>query len=312
MKSSNFNKAEEINIYSLHNAVRGGDHYLAYKDDLFYVIKGDSYRRVENLNADTAAVVYSLHANCRRGDHYFSSGQYFYIMFKSKGVIRRVTNMHEDIGARTFPIHEALKNGLYYWGTEDYVYCVKPHGKWGAEYQRTTDVEKNSDPKTFSFHPDVVNFLPGGIGVTNGKSFGLWQRVSLIVNEASISVTREYSITRKVGYVKEKMNSMQHSWQVSASVSGGSAGLGQLLVQAQFSLETSYGGVQLDTSTETWSEATEITDKITFTAPPKKSIYVWQYKLGMGKEDILYSRTALAFTDTAVPPALNPFEPPKK
>ncbi|KAJ7313029.1 hypothetical protein JRQ81_004292 [Phrynocephalus forsythii] len=312
MRSTNFHEVKDIHIFTLHNSVRGGDHYLSHKDDLFYIIKGDSYRRVTNLNKDSAAVVYTLHPNCRKGDHYFSAGDYFYIIFKAKRIVRRVTNMHEDTRARTFPIHSALKNGLYYWGTASWTYCVKGSNKWGVKYQRTTNFEKNTNPITYSFHGDVVNFLPGGVAVTFGKSFSLWQRVSVIVNEASTNVTQEYSITRKVGYVKEKTKTIERNWKVSASATVGTGELALLLVQAQFSLETSFGGSNVDTTSEPWSAAIEITDKITFTVSSKQSIYVWQYKMGLGKEDILYSHTALAFTNTAVPPAFNPYEPAKK
>ncbi|XP_026106561.1 uncharacterized protein LOC113078465 [Carassius auratus] len=96
MQSSNFNKGLDITIFGLHPACQNGDHYLGHNKGYFYIIKGNSYRRVTDLSTDSGAVVYSLHPNCQGGDHYLSAFGKFYIIFQEKGTYRRTTNMNHD------------------------------------------------------------------------------------------------------------------------------------------------------------------------------------------------------------------------
>ncbi|XP_053216183.1 uncharacterized protein LOC128398944 [Podarcis raffonei] len=304
LRSTNFNEGKDLDIFGLHNSVRGGDHYLAHSDDLFYVIKGDSYRRVTNLNTDSDSVVSTLHPNCQNGDHYFSHDKYFYIIFKKKGVYRRVTNMHEDLNVVQKPLHPKAKDGLYYWGIKDHIYLVKPNSKWGVEYYRMDDFS-NANPSTFSFHASVLNFLPGGVSINHGKAFGVWQPVKTFSNNAKISAAWEQQIVKKVGYEKKEMHSMENNWKVSSSVTVGAEGLTKLLLTAQISLTAEYGGTKIDSKDEVWSDATEVSEKVSFTLPPNTNIYFWQYKLGLGKSDILYCRD-LAFTDNSNPPTYVP------
>ncbi|XP_053217660.1 uncharacterized protein LOC128399869 [Podarcis raffonei] len=307
LRSTDFHAGKDLEIFGLHNSVRGGDHYLADKDDFFYIIKGNSYRRVTNLNADSDSVVYTLHRNCQNGDHYFSFDKYFYIIFKKRGWYRRVTNMHTDQNAIEATIYATLKDGLYYWGIKDKIYLVKPNNKWGVEFYRVEDM-LGKNPSTISFHANVLNFLPGGVSINHGKAFGVWQPVKTVRNDAKISVAWEQQITKKVGYSKKEMHSMEHNWRVSSSVKVGAEGLTKLLLTAQFSLSAQYGGKSIDSTEETWSDATDVSEKVSFTLPPNTNIYFWQYKLGLGKDDVLYCRD-LAFTDNSNPPTYVPLPP---
>nr|XP_028571955.1 uncharacterized protein LOC114589657 [Podarcis muralis] len=130
MRSTNFHEGKDLEVFSLHSSCQGGDHYLAHEDDLFYIIKGDNYRRVSNMNADLGSVVYSLHPNCRGGDHYLSAFGSFYIIFQKRGVYRRVSNMHDDTDAIEYTLHP-LADGLYSGASELLLLC-KPHDEWGV------------------------------------------------------------------------------------------------------------------------------------------------------------------------------------
>ncbi|OCT63350.1 hypothetical protein XELAEV_18044448mg [Xenopus laevis] len=93
-----------INIFNLHPSCSNGDHYVAHKDDFFfYIIKGNSYRRVTNMNKDKD--VYTLHPNCQGGDHYLTSGAYFYLPELRYGwglLYYRSGNFNNDEDSNTF------------------------------------------------------------------------------------------------------------------------------------------------------------------------------------------------------------------
>lgn len=311
MRSTNFNEGKDLEVFSLHNSCRGGDHYLAHDDDLFYIIKGDHYRRVSNMNQDKDSVVYSLHPNCRGGDHYLSAFGNFYIIYQGKGIYRRVNNMNTDEEAVEYTLHPECRNGLYYWGIKNYYYFVKPHDKWGIQYFRTTNFHENIDAVTYSFHADVVNFLPGGLGITQGISSGQWEAVKTITNDSSSPVAWNKKITRKVGYTKQKMSSVEHNWKISISASYQSGALTEAIAKYQFSLSTEYGGKAVNTEQEDWSEATEVEESISVTLQPDEKLYVWQFQLSMGKETVLFCRD-MKFTNNSTPPTEIPLPPSKQ
>ncbi|XP_038226384.1 uncharacterized protein LOC119842395 isoform X2 [Dermochelys coriacea] len=308
MRSTNFNEGKDLNVYSLHPSCQGGEHYLAHQDDLFYIIKGGAYRRVSNMNTDTAAVVYNLHPNCQGGDHYLSAFGSFYIVFQSKGVYRKVTNMNTDSDAVEYSLHPSCRDGLYYWGVKGYYYFVKPHDEWGIQYYRTTNFHENVDAVTYSFHPDVVNFLPGGLAITQGSAFGTWEAIKTISNDSNTPITWNKKITRKVGYAKEKMSSIEHNWSVSISASYQSGALTEAIAKYQFSLTTQYGGKSINTEKENWSEATDVEESVNLTLQPKEKIYIWQYQLGLGKKSVLFCRD-MKFNDNPNPPTEVPLPP---
>ncbi|CAH2305360.1 Hypothetical predicted protein [Pelobates cultripes] len=308
MRASNFNKGEGLVVYSLHPSCRNGDHYLAYEDDLFYIIKGTNYRRVTNMNTDEGAVVYSLHPSCRGGDHYLSAFGHFYIIDQSRGVYRKTKNMNTYEDGVEYTLHPNCRNGLYYFGIKNYYYFLKPHDEWGVQYYRCTNFNKNENGESFSIHPTVTNFTPGGLALIQGPSFGVWECIKTITNDSQTPITWTNKINKKVGYTKEKMSSIEHTWNVSATVSAETGGLSALIVKSQFSLTTSYGGKSVNTDRENWNEVTETEETISLTVKPNEKIYVWQYKLGLGKEAVLFCRD-MKFDDDPKPPTENPLPP---
>ncbi|XP_071978380.1 uncharacterized protein [Engystomops pustulosus] len=301
MRSTNFNKGENLEIFSLHPACRDGDHYLAHKDDLFYIIKGNYYRRVKNMNTDEDSVVYTLHPNCQGGDFYLSAWDSFYIIYLSRGVYRKTKNMNKDEDSEEYPLHPDCKDGLYYFGTEDYYYFVKPHDEWGIQYVRSTNFHENTNTETFSFHPSVINFLPGGVGVSKGPAYGEWVCIKTIVNDIKMLEPCQQQIPKKIGYEKEKMSCIEQNWSVTSEVSEETGGLTKAICKSQLSLTAEYGGCSVDTEKEDWSDATEIKETLDVYLEPDEKTYIWAYQLCLGNDPVLYC-SDIRVLDDANPP----------
>lgn len=302
MQSSNFNKGLDITIFGLHPACQNGDHYLGHNEGYFYIIKGNSYRRVTDLSTDSGAVVYSLHPNCQGGDHYLSAFGKFYIIFQEKGTYRRTTNMNHDWEAVEYSLHPNCRDGLYYWGLPDHYYFLKPVSDWGVEYYKGTNFNKDDCTAVYSVHPDVLNFLPGGLSVTKGPAFGVWENIKTITNDSKSPVTWQKKINKKVGYNKEKMSQITHTWNIATSASVESGALSGLIAKLQFSFSAEYGGSHVSTENESWDEATEVEEHLTVELKPHESLYLWQYKLGLGQEPVLFCRD-LKIYDEPNPPS---------
>uniref|UniRef100_A0A8C2F3K4 Uncharacterized protein n=1 Tax=Cyprinus carpio TaxID=7962 RepID=A0A8C2F3K4_CYPCA len=308
MQSSNFNKGLDITIFSLHPACQNGDHYLGHQDGYFYIIKGDSYRMVTDLSTDSGAVVYSLHPNCQGGDHYLSALGNFYIIFQGKGTYRKTTNLNQDTDAVEYDLQPNCRDGLYYWGLPNHCYFLKPVLEWGVEYCKGTKFHEDECVDVYSVHPDVINFLPGGLSVTKGPAFGIWENIKTITNDSNTPVTWQKRINKKVGYNKEKMSKITHNWKIATSSSTESGALSGLIVKCQFSFSAEYGGSHVSTENESWNEATEVDEQLSFELKPNESLYLWQYKLGLGQESVLFCRD-LIIDDEPNPPAEIPLPP---
>ncbi|XP_051762706.1 uncharacterized protein LOC127519200 [Ctenopharyngodon idella] len=302
LQSRNLNKGSAISIRSLHPSCQNGDHYLGDSDNYFYIIKGNEYRRVRDLTTDSNAVVYSLHPNCQGGDHYLSTGIDFFIIFQEKGRYRRTTNMSQDSDAEEYDLHPDFRNGLYYWGVQGYFSFLKPGSKWGVEFYTGTNLSSNDHPEVYSVHPDVLNFLPGGLSVTIGPAFAIWENIKTITNDHSNKpVTWTRKITKKVGYNKEKMSQITHNWNIAISASAKFGELSKLITKMHLSLSAEYGGSHVSTKNESWNEMTEEEEELTFDLKPNESVYLWQYRLGLGQEQVLFCRD-LKITDRPIRP----------
>ncbi|XP_071976455.1 uncharacterized protein [Engystomops pustulosus] len=308
MRSTDLNRGKDIVVFSLHPSCRNGDHYLAHKNDVFFIIKGNNCRRVKNMNSDEDAIVFPLHPNCRGGDFYLSAWDSFYIIFLSRGVYRKTKNLIKDKDGVEYTLHPKCSNGLYYFGSDDCYYFVKPHDEWGMQYLRSTNFHGNPRPKTFSFHPSVINFLPGGVGVTKGPACGEWVCIKTISNRSRTPIQWQKKVTKKTGYEKEKMSTIAHNWRVTATVAAETSALTKLICQGQFSLTTEYGGYSVITDREKWSEATEIEETINVTLQPQQRIYIWAYQLCLGSEPVLYCRD-MRILDNPDPPTDIPLPP---
>ncbi|KAL6461988.1 hypothetical protein MHYP_G00301330 [Metynnis hypsauchen] len=234
MYSTNLHQGKDLTVYSLHPSCQGGDHYLALNDDTFYIIKGNSCRRVSNMSKDLDAAVFDLHPNCRGGDHYLSANGSFYIIFKSRG-------------------------------------------QWGVQYHKTDNLNYDANANTCSIHPDVLNFLPGGLAETQGPAFGKWDLIKTIANDSETPIKWDKEITRKVGYTKSKTSSIEHNWKVAMSATFSAGTLTEAIVKFQFSVSAEYGGKSVKTDNESWQEANETEESVSLTLQPHKKMYVWQY-----------------------------------
>lgn len=291
MRSTNFNEGNDIKIYTISEACRWGDHYLAGEcgdDSLYYIIKGNQYRRVTNMNKDDDNVVYSLHRNCCGGSFYYCAFGSFYIMFPEKNVFRRVSDMNTGKDAKDFRINKAFKDGIYFWGLKDYVYCLKQADRWGVSYHRSTNMNKDLDPNNWSMHPSVINFLPGGIAQTIGKAFGSWEMIKSFTNESSSAVEWERAITETVGFEESKMSSIERNWSIETEASFTPSALTASICKYQFSLSVKHGGKSANTNSENWSNATEKTEGLKLSIEPHSEVYIWQYQMGFGDEKSLF------------------------
>ncbi|XP_039529782.1 uncharacterized protein LOC120480592 [Pimephales promelas] len=310
MQIRDLNEGTDISIHSLHPACQNGDHYVGDCYSYFYIIKGNSYRRVKNLEKDSEAKVDSLHSNFQGGDHYLATNHYFYIIFQEKGTYRRTKNLNHDSEAVEYTLHPNCRNGLYYLGHGliGHFSFIKPVSEWGVEFYRGTGFSKDEPVGVYSVHPDVLNFLPGGLSVTKGPSFGMWENIKTITNDTSKPVTWRRKINKKVGYTKEKMTQITHNWKISASVTSETGDLAKLIAKVQFTFSAEYGGSHVSTEKESWNEATEEEEQLSFDLEPNKSVYLWQYQLGLGQEPVLFCRD-LKIDDEPNPPTEVPLPP---
>ncbi|XP_060112276.1 uncharacterized protein LOC132584421 [Heteronotia binoei] len=329
MKSSDLNEGKDLEVFSLHNSCQGGDHYLACDENngSFCIIKGNNYRRVSNMNTDADAAVYSLHPSCQGGDHYLYVFRAFCIIFQDRGVYRSVSNLNTGEHAVEYTLCPECRNGLYYWGIGLFYCFIKPQDEWGIQYCKYRCIGGRQDAVTnavympwitanvlswfngtFSFHGSVVPFLPGGLAINEGPAFGRWEAIKTISNDSNSPIRWSKKITRKVGYNKMMMNSVEHNWKISMSASYQSGALVEAIAKYQFSLSAEYGGSAVQTHREDWSEATEVEESIEVTLQPRSQLYVWQYQLGFGNEPVLFCRD-MKFTDASTPPATVPLQP---
>ncbi|XP_067300944.1 uncharacterized protein [Pseudorasbora parva] len=316
MRTRDLHKGSEISIFSLHPSCRNGDHYLGKSIGCFFIIKGDSYRRVRDLMTDSNAEVFSLHPDCRGGDHYFATATDFYIIFQEKGTYRITKDMNENLSAVEYDLPPDWRNGLYYWGMSEFCYFLKPASEWGVEYYKGGGLSRDYLIVLFqkmlngvySVHPDVVNFLPGGLAVTKGQSFGRWENIKTISNDSNTTVTWTKRINKKVGYNKEKMTEITHNWKIATSSSVEHGALCKLITKSQFSISTEYRGSHVNAENESWNEVTEEEEQLSFELKPKESLYLWQYKLGFGEDPVLFCRD-LKITSDPNPPTEVPLPP---
>ncbi|XP_058624451.1 uncharacterized protein LOC131535932 [Onychostoma macrolepis] len=189
MQSSNFNKGSDLTIFSLHPSCQNGDHYFADWNDKFYIIKGNSFRKVTDLSTDSDAEVISLDSNCKGGDYYLSAGGWFYIIFLEKGTFRQTSDLNRDTYGEEKALRFTWHNGLYYWGQSKSFCFLRPVSEWGVEYNEGNSLMEDSCYNTYSVHPTVVNFLPGGLSITKGPAFGKWENIKSASNDSKTAVT---------------------------------------------------------------------------------------------------------------------------
>ncbi|XDV37862.1 hypothetical protein PO909_007398 [Leuciscus waleckii] len=305
MRSSNFRAGSDISVYALHPSCQLGDHYIG-DTNWFYIIKGNQIRRVYDLTEDTDSSVYTLHPKFQGGDHYLAAFGWFYIIYQS--TYRRTADLSSDYNSNEFPLHPNCRNGLYYWGLPDHYYFLKPTSNWGVEYYKGDDFQKDSCVGVHSFHPDVLNFLPGGLAKTSGPALGKWVNIKTAHNDSPTPMKLTRKVTKKVGYKKEKMSQMTHNWKISASATMSAGILAESIAKYQFSLSAEYGGSSLNAEKENWNEETMVEEELSCELKPNERLYVWQFQLGFGSEAVLFCRD-LKITNKPNPPTEVPLPP---
>ncbi|XP_034643001.1 uncharacterized protein LOC117885702 [Trachemys scripta elegans] len=291
-----------IKIQRLHPACRGGDHYMGCVGDPdIYILKGGSYRVVKDLSMDEKPLVFDLHPRCRSGDHYGKTGSQFFIIFQNQGEMRWVTDLRTAEGERNFVLHSECTKGLYYFGIGYFLTLIQVDEKWGAQFYLYNEMSSASLNSVYSIHPDVLNFFPGGVTLTEGIFSAGWECIKILYNDSDSPITWSDKVTHKVGFAKEKMSSIEHNWSISAEMSIKAGKLIELITKFQFSLKAEYSGRSIRTEQEDWNEAREEEESIQVTLEPQKNLYIWQYQLGIGQEPVLFCRD-IQFTKENNPP----------
>ncbi|XP_065110020.1 uncharacterized protein [Paramisgurnus dabryanus] len=329
MQTSDLNKGSNISIFSLHPSCQNGEHYFADMDGYFYIIKGESYRRVKDLSTDADAVVKDLHPELQGGDHYMSINNKFFIIFQESLTIKKTYHLNRfrymwhKILSKSFTIifpesnpklkpklNPKSRDGLYFWGLSDDCCFLKPVSEWGVEYGRIINLEENGHLQMFSVHPDVVNFLPGGLSITRGPAFGRWEIIKTIRNYSDATGKWGQKITTKVGYNEETIKQITNNWKIETSLSSEPTSLAALITKCQLSFSAEYGGSRVDTTQKSWNKAIEVEEELTLELKPRQCIYLWQYILGLGDEPVLFCRD-LIIGDQPTPPTDVPLPPAK-
>uniref|UniRef100_A0A8D0GU97 Uncharacterized protein n=1 Tax=Sphenodon punctatus TaxID=8508 RepID=A0A8D0GU97_SPHPU len=300
-----------IRIERLHPACQDGNHYVNSWESLknphpyTTIIKGTSMRTVSNLTTDSGPIVSEMHPNCRGGDYYMTVNDLHYVLFLSKGKFHVSSDLSKDTRAADYPLHTDCQKGLYYFGIYDKPALIKVDENWGPQYYQYSNFETGELQLFRSIHPDVLTFLPGGLALTQGASFGAWNLLKMLYNESESTVTWDYQITVTVGYNRKTMSSIEHNWKISSEVSAEPGWLTKLICKAQVKLTAEYGGKSIRVDEETWSETKQTQESVRVSLGPNQKIYLWQYHLGIGQEPILFCRD-ISVTKTPTPPAYIP------
>ncbi|KAF7234882.1 Pannexin-2 [Varanus komodoensis] len=278
----------EAQLFPLHASLREGEHYFGSRWlDSVYIIKGNKLLEAQDLSSSPRGPARPLHPSCCGGQHYFVTPWGTIGVILSPGTM---TAMKDLTTGEPDPIMDL---GQHPWSKEK----MESHRSY--LYWQLQD---NFSGEFFSFHPNVLSFLPGGLGILRGPAFGAWELLSTFHNYSHTRATKTQGIFRKVGCAKEKLADIGQSWVASPSDFPKSGSIAVVITQAQFALPTEYGGLGLSTEQEEWGEAHEKEETLQFTLEPDEAAYVWQYRLGLGKEDILFCR-AIKVTCSCDPPS---------
>ncbi|KAJ6651800.1 hypothetical protein lerEdw1_016477 [Lerista edwardsae] len=296
-----FCSGQDLRVQELHPACRGGDHYVADPtSSTICILRGDSFCKVLDLSSELPTDALPLHPSCRGGDHYASCEGRFFIFFLARGKVLSVADLATGAAAKEVHWEPPLLRGLYYYGTDaTHLACFRVEEKTlrGHRFAVAGHVEP------FVVHPDVASFLPGGLALTHGPAFGAWECLKLISNATDLPMPSSHEITRQVGYSK-----LASSQRFSVSGSLDAESLAIALLQSQFALPAAYGGVGLRTEQEEWEEVAEEGEPLRVILQPRQKLYWWQYRLGLGKETLLFCRS-LKVTRSPTPPTHIPLPP---
>ncbi|XP_060111756.1 uncharacterized protein LOC132584005 [Heteronotia binoei] len=276
----------------LHPTVHGGKHYFSSRwHDSVYVIMGNKFTEAQDLSVGSTSQVRGLHPSCCGGQHYFVvSGGFVIILSQGTSTAVKDLATGEPVPG-LYPGHQ--------WSTEK-VGSIRSYLYW--------HLWDNFSGSFFTLHPNILSFLPGGLGLTKGPAFGAWKLLTTLHNYSDIPVAKSHRLFRKVGYTKEKLADVGNGWSASLPNSPEPSCVIVELAKAQFALPTQYGGMGLDTEQEEWEEVHEEEKILEAALQPNEVAYAWQYQLGLGKEAILFCRE-IKVTSSSDPPYEIPLPP---
>ena len=302
---------QSYTIFPLHPICTGADHYVGGPNG-FNIIKDDYFITVSDLSMpiDLPIKKIPLSEYCKGGDNYLYDGQQFIIIRGDKYTYAdQLTSTNGTSGT----LNSSINGGLYYFGAP----FDDTAGGMFVILQNDVGVMfatmKKPDTSAFEYavYPNVIDFLPGGISVGFGVSTPKWVMIKSVTNSSESSKLEwSESIEKTTGYNKSHFQSLENNWSIDSKLSMGTSFqvgfLVQASIEAQFSLSTSFGGASVQTAQEDWNEAYKTTENISVTIEPNKSIYIWQFRMGLGvSDDVLFCRD-LRMTDTPEPPTSLP------
>ncbi|KAJ6651801.1 hypothetical protein lerEdw1_016478 [Lerista edwardsae] len=271
----------------LHPLLKGGEHYFGSRwHDSIYVVRDNKFMEAPDLSSKPSKAQL-LHPSCCGGQHYLIVSSGSFVIILSRGTVAAVTNL------ATGEPDPSLDPGHHQWSKE------KMESKRSYLYWQLWD---NFTESVFTLHPGVLNFLPGGLGLTKGAATGSWELLNIFHNYSDTPVTKTQGIFRKVGYAKEQLADVGQGWTASLTESPEPGLLTVALAKAQFALPTHYGGLGVNPEQEAWEELHEEETIVEFSLQPEEAAYVWQYQLGLGQEAILFCR-ALKVTNSGDQPS---------
>ncbi|KAA0721466.1 hypothetical protein E1301_Tti020358 [Triplophysa tibetana] len=286
LKTTDLKDASFLTLCDLHHSCVG-EHYVGHINDSIYIIKENSYRRVTNLTTDSGRERKPIHPNYHNGDYYFSAMGKFYIVFKDKNIYKKTSKLTSP-DCQEYPLNVDFSDGLYYWGRSFHFYMMRMTEEWGVEFIKASDFSSGNREWFASVHKDILDFLPGGLSVTKGPVVGTWEKVTSQNNDTCTPMHFERSVKKKVGYNKETVTKITHNWNVKLSATVKLNKLAALIANAQVSFETEYGGSFMKVEKKNWNEETEISEDISQDLPPYTHLHIWQYKLSLGEDTILF------------------------
>ncbi|KAA0721249.1 hypothetical protein E1301_Tti018146 [Triplophysa tibetana] len=288
LKTTDLRQPSDLVLYDLHDSCMG-DHYVGHINEYIYIIKDSSYRKVKNLSTDSRSECKEIHPKYHFGDYYFSFRGKFYIIFKDKNIYKTTSKLTSP-DCQEYPLSEDFSDGLYYWGRALHFYIMRMSSSWVVQCIKGFNLSSGNRANSASVHKDVINFLPGGLSITKGEAFGRWEMIKSVKDESDSTKNLDILIKRMVGYNKVKMREITHNWRVDISCPVNPTKLAALIAKVQFSLSAEYGGLYVNTEKESWNEGSNEVEKIKLELQPYSNVYMWQYRLGLGEDQVFFCR----------------------
>lgn len=309
-------KSYKYEVFPLHPALQGFDHYIcaltaqvgpnfiAIKDSKFLVALDLSKADFGGFEAVDGT---PLSAAMSNGENYCYDGKNYYKFYNGGKDCLAAPSLTSE-KTTYYSVPSPCQNGLYYYGTfypPVYTFGVLTTNPFGHVIRRLVSPDMQG---TYAFYvdPAMLDFLPGGLAFCYGSPTHGWQLLKSFENSSNAKLSSA-SITKTVGFSESAFHSLEEKWNVTNSVSVGTAFQKDFLIkasiQAQFSLSTQYGGASVETNQADWNEQQSTTESIVLDIGPGVTAYIWQYRLGFaGMPDSFLFCRDIAITNSNKPP----------